>query len=84
MRRAAEAGNPTATYEMGFLYENGDGLPKDPVQSAQWYERGAQMGSAQAEAAVVTRGNSRDIKISLYDCQHHPAKNRAGDPYRLE
>ncbi len=52
VRHAAEAGNPTATYEMGYLYENGDGVPKDPAQSAQWYMRGARMGNAASEAAV--------------------------------
>jgi TPR repeat protein len=52
VRRAAEAGNPTATYEMGYLCENGDGVRKDPAQSAQWYLRGARMGNAASEAAV--------------------------------
>ena len=52
VRKAADAGNPTATYEMGYLYEFGDGVPKNPAQSAQWYERGARMGNAAAEAAV--------------------------------
>jgi hypothetical protein len=52
VRRAAEAGNPTATYEMGYLCENGDGVPKSPAQSAQWYMRGARMGNAASEAAV--------------------------------
>ena len=52
VRKAAEAGNPTATYEMGYLYEFGDGVPKNPAQSAQWYLRGARMGNAAAEAAA--------------------------------
>jgi len=52
VRQAANAGNPTATYEMGYLYENGDGVPKNAAQSAQWYVRGARMGNAASEAAV--------------------------------
>jgi len=52
VRRAAEAGNPTATYQMGYICENGDGVPKNPAQSAQWYLRGARMGNAASEAAV--------------------------------
>ena len=51
-RQAADAGNSTATYEMGYLYENGDGVRKDEAQSAQWYTRGARMGNAASEAAV--------------------------------
>jgi TPR repeat protein len=52
MLQAAEAGNPTATYEMGYLYENGDGVAQDPVQAAQWYMKGAALGEASSEAAV--------------------------------
>lgn len=52
VRQAADAGNPTATYEMGYLYENGDGVPKDAARSAEWYMRGARMGNAASEAAV--------------------------------
>ncbi len=51
-QQAAEAGNPIATYEMGYLYENGDGVPKAPALSAEWYMRGARMGNAASEAAV--------------------------------
>ena len=52
VRQAAEAGNPTANYEMGYLCEFGDGVPKNLAQSAQWYLRGAKMGNAAAEAAA--------------------------------
>lgn len=52
VRKAAEAGNPTATYEMGYLCETGDGVAKNAAQSAQWYLRGARMGNAAAEAAA--------------------------------
>jgi TPR repeat protein len=52
MQQAAEAGNPTATYEMGYMFENGDGLAQDSAQSAQWYMKAAAMGDASGEAAV--------------------------------
>ena len=52
IRQAAQAGNPTATYEMGYLYENGDGLQQDEAQAAQWYLKAADLGDAQGEAAV--------------------------------
>lgn len=50
--KAAQAGNSTATYEMGYLYENGDGVPADSVRSAQWYLKAAAMGNASGEAAA--------------------------------
>jgi TPR repeat protein len=52
VRQAAEAGNPTATYEMGYMFENGDGLALDSAQAAQWYLKAAQLGDAAGEAAV--------------------------------
>jgi TPR repeat protein len=50
--QAARAGNPTATYELGFMYANGDGVPQNPKLSAQWYIKAAQMGHPMAENAV--------------------------------
>jgi TPR repeat protein len=50
--QAAQAGHPTATYEMGYLYENGDGVPKDLAQAAQWYQKGAAMGDAASESVL--------------------------------
>ncbi len=50
--QSAQAGNPTATYEMGYLYENGDGIPKNMAEAARWYMKGASMGECQSEAAV--------------------------------
>jgi hypothetical protein len=52
VQQAAQAGNPTATYELGYMFENGDGLERDPAQAAQWYMKAAQMGDAAAAAAV--------------------------------
>jgi TPR repeat protein len=50
--QAAQAGNPTATYEMGYLYENGDGVQKNMAEAARWYAKGASMGECRSEAAI--------------------------------
>jgi TPR repeat protein len=39
-------------YQLGYMYENGDGLDRDPSLSAQWYMKAANTGDAAAEAAV--------------------------------
>jgi TPR repeat protein len=52
VQQAAEAGHPTATYEMGYLYENGEGVTKNLGQAAQWYVKGAAMGDPASEAAL--------------------------------
>ena len=49
--RLGELGHPTAIYEMGYLYEHGDGVPQDMAEAARWYARGAAMGEPAAEAA---------------------------------
>jgi uncharacterized protein len=55
MSRAANAGFVTAMVGLGELYERGDAqLPRDLAQSVQWYRRGAEAGSLEAQLAVAT------------------------------
>lgn len=50
--QAAQAGYPTAIYEMGYMYENGDGVPKNLNEAQRWYRTGAEKGEAQSERAL--------------------------------
>ncbi len=43
-RRMAEAGYAPAQYVMGRLYETGEGVKKDPVESLKWYRKAADGG----------------------------------------
>ena len=38
---------------MGVLYQNGQGLPRDYTQAAQWYDRAARQGHAIAQANLA-------------------------------
>jgi TPR repeat protein len=40
-RRSAEQHNPLAEYDLGYCYERGIGVPRDPVQADDWYRRAA-------------------------------------------
>lgn len=51
-RMAAEKGNSTAAYKLGEAYEEGIGLPKDPVQALHWYRRAALQGDKHAELRI--------------------------------
>ena len=51
-RQAAMAGSPIATYEMGYMYENGDGLPKRMDAAVEWFKRGAAKGNRECEQAL--------------------------------
>jgi TPR repeat protein len=48
-RALAERGNPVAQYNLGVLYENGQGLPKDYKLAAEWYRKGADQGYSEAQ-----------------------------------
>lgn len=49
LRRDAEAGDAAAAYELGMLYVNGIGVPKDPAQAAAWMRRSADKGKVEAQ-----------------------------------
>ena len=46
--QAAQAGHPTATYEMGYLYENGD----DWIEAATWYQKSAAQNNASGQSRL--------------------------------
>jgi TPR repeat protein len=49
LRKAAEAGNGSAMWELGKMYQTGQGgLPKDPAEAARWYRKGADAGNTGA------------------------------------
>lgn len=51
-RMAAERGNPTAAYKLGEAYEEGIGVPKDPVLALEWYRQAAARGDKHAELRI--------------------------------
>src|SRR5579872_5466809 len=48
-RRAAEAGNSWAELQVGYQYENAEGLPQNPAEAVKWYTRSAQHGNARGQ-----------------------------------
>jgi hypothetical protein len=50
-KRAASLGSPDAAFDVGWLYQDGLGVPADPTQTLQWYHR-ADAGHAMATAAA--------------------------------
>jgi len=45
----AEQGDARAQFDLGLLYENGDGVPRDYAKARQWYEKSAAQGVAKAQ-----------------------------------
>ena len=70
-RPLAEQGHAAAQYNLGLLYANGQGVPKDDVQARQWYEKAAAQGRADAQVNLgilydYGRGVPQDFKKAVY------------------
>ena len=48
-RPLAEQGNAAARYNLGVLYDNGDGVPHDNAEALRWYRLAAGQGLADAQ-----------------------------------
>ena len=49
VRQAAEQGDATAQYNLGVMYANGRGVPKDDTEAVRWYRLAAEQGQADAQ-----------------------------------
>jgi hypothetical protein len=59
-RKAAEMGDVMAETELARMYDEGEGVAKDPVQALYWYRKLAEQGDDGAEArlgATYARGD---------------------------
>jgi TPR repeat protein len=71
VRPLAEQGLAAAQFNLGLLYANGQGVPKDDAQARQWYEKAAAQGHSEAQVnlgilLVYGRGVTQDYKIAAY------------------
>ena len=51
-RNAAEQCHAPAQYNLGYMYENGQGVAKDLYEARKWYEKAAAQGHQQANSAL--------------------------------
>ena len=49
LRKKAEAGDANAQFNLGWMYENGDGVQKDSTEAAKWFLKSAEQGNAAAQ-----------------------------------
>lgn len=52
-RIAAEAGEPTAMFSLGFMYLRGEGVAEDPKEAAHWLGLAAERGIAPAQHSLA-------------------------------
>jgi len=48
-RKAAEQGVADAQNDLGFMYENGQGVPQDYAEAVGWFRKAAEQGYANAQ-----------------------------------
>jgi len=51
-KAAAEAGQAEAQFDLGLLYAQGLGVPRDMEEAGRWYRKAAEQGNAEAEFAL--------------------------------
>src|SRR5215472_11732749 len=49
LRTMAMAGDAAAQLNLGWMHDQGEGVPKDAVQAASWYRKAAEQGLASAQ-----------------------------------
>lgn len=67
-REDASAGDPAAQRNLGLLYLNGQGVPKDEAAAAEWFRRSADQGFPRAAA------NLADLHLRGIGVPRDPAK----------
>ena len=48
-RPLAEQGSALAQFNLGFMYDQGEGIPKDDKEAVKWYRLAAEQGNAAAQ-----------------------------------
>jgi hypothetical protein len=50
LRKDAEQGNAPAQFNLGWMHEYGEGVPKDSAKAVEWYRKAAEQGHAKAQS----------------------------------
>ncbi len=58
----AKKGNVEALNQLGFIYENGNGVPKDIQKAIKYYRQAAELGSEDAILALSLLELSKELK----------------------
>ena len=82
MKGQAENGDPIAEFTLGYLYEQGKGVPQDYRQAVEFYRAAAQQGHATAENNLASmylhgRGVAKSLREAI---NWYRASAEHGDP----
>src|SRR5215471_9458253 len=54
LRPLADQGDAQAQYNLGVLYDNGQGVPQNDAEAMKWYRKAAEKGHARAQQNLGT------------------------------
>jgi TPR repeat protein len=49
MKALADQGDADAQYNLGIMYDNGEGVPENDAEAVKWYRKAAEQGVASAQ-----------------------------------
>lgn len=55
-RKAADAGDAAGMFNLGIMYEDGRGMPRDDAQALSWFRKAADAGNQNAVQALKRLG----------------------------
>ncbi len=89
LRKLAEQGDPDAEWQLGILYHDGDGVPKDDAVAVRWFERSAEQGYVSAQSTLgayywAGRGVPQDLSKAYFWSQLALAQGDKDSKSRLE
>lgn len=87
-RPLAEQGNAAAQYNLGVLYDRGQGVPQDDTQARQWWEKAAVQGDANAQLYIGTlyafgRGGPQDYAAARQWFEKSAVQGHANAQFNL-
>ena len=87
-RPLAEVGSAEAQYNLGYMYDYGEGVPVDDVQAAHWYRRAAEQGHVTAQfnlGVMYTYGEgvAQDAGEAAYWYREAAEQDHTGAQYEL-
>jgi TPR repeat protein len=66
-KKAADAGNADAMNNVGFCYENGQGVPQDKAKALEWYKRLEAVDSERGKKAIANLQKPSNQSSALVD-----------------
>ena len=54
LRRLAEQGDADAQFKLGFMYDNGEGVPEDDTEAVKWFRMAAEQRHPKAQSNLAS------------------------------